>query len=496
MRFGALLFLIAGVSSAQVQSAADVAAGVYTTTLAPGSLAVINYAGASPPPASATVSLLPAGSSTLMAAQVTAVTQYSITFVVPPGAPTGAAQLIYKPAGQATQWIPITIVPAQFALFRSGTTGPLTAQNIPANGTPVPNGLATPAQPGEAVTVWGTGLGATPQSAIAVTLGGVAQTRLYAGGAPGQPGLNQINFQVATGTPDGCYVPLTVTYGTQSVTSFLSKTSDGQPCHHPFQLSTAALQQLDSGAPIETGEIVLETGIQAASVTQASRQESAQITGNFLSPAAVAGYFFSPPQACASTTSTAAIAPVIIGYFDPSTLGSMTVANGTSNLTLPWTGSPAGDSPLNSLPVPVLAAGNWTWTASGGLMLSASSFNFALPPPVQITAGVPVTINHSESQTIFWNGSGYDSNAVAHVSLANSYATPGMTCSVPAQAGSVTFPSNLLAQFNAGSEGVLSLIVSETGAGIPHAQFSASGGIPLLMLVTWSSTDSRPVDFQ
>jgi hypothetical protein len=61
------------------------------------------------------------------------------------------------------------------------------------------------------------------------------------------------------------------------VTSFLSKTSDGLPCHHPFHLSVAALQLLDRGSSIETGVITMTTGIEAASSDRASRQESAQV---------------------------------------------------------------------------------------------------------------------------------------------------------------------------------------------------------------------------
>ena len=212
MRTALFLLLIAGASSAQVQNAADVGAGLYTTVLAQGSLAVINYSPATSTPAtSATVSLLPANSTTPVPAQVLAVSQFTITFVVPNNVPTGFVQLIYKPGTQATQSTTVIVVPANLALFRSGPAGPLIAQDFNPDGTVVSNGLATPAQPGQPVVLYGTGLGSTPQSAVQITLGGVAQPVLYAGASPGQPGLNQINFQIAAGTPDGCYVPLTVT---------------------------------------------------------------------------------------------------------------------------------------------------------------------------------------------------------------------------------------------------------------------------------------------
>jgi len=501
VRAAIFFLLIAGVSPAQVQSAADVQAGIFTTVFAQGSLAVINFSQVtSTPVLSATVSLLPANSSTPIAAQVTSVSTFTITFVVPASVPTGAAQLIYKPGNQATQWTQVTIVPANLSLFRSGPTGPLIAQNINPDGTPAQNGLASPAQPGQPVVLWGTGLGSTPQSAVQITLGGVAQAVLYAGAAPGQPGLNQLNFRIAAGTPDGCYVPLTLTYGTQSVSSFLSKTSDGLPCHHPFQLSVAALKLLDSGAQLQTAEMALTTGIQAPSSDRASRQESAQFLPLLLSASAIANYFVgtaaNPAQPC-SILSSGVAGLFLEGGFDSSALGVMTLQSATSALTLPWIPPQPVDAPLNDLPPPAIFAGNWTWNTTRGANLAASSFAFVLPPPVQIMGGSPLALNHSQNQTIAWNGSGFDSAAVLQLSLSAQYpGSPVLTCSVPAQTGTVTLPSNLLARFNAGFAGALSVSVLETGSAIPHSQFAQLDGSPLLMIVVWSSTDARPVDFQ
>ena len=495
MRAAVFLLLLAGVSPAQIQSAADVGAGVYTTILAQGSLAVISYSQTtSTPVQSATVSLLPANSTTPVPAQVVSVVPFTITFVVPTSVPTGSAQLIYKPGSQATQWIPIFIVPANLSLFRNGPTGPPRAQNINPDGTPVQNGLTSPAQSGQPVVLWGTGLGSTPQSAVHVTLGGVAQTVLYAGAAPGQPGLNQINFRIAAGTPDGCYVPLTVTYGAQPVTSFLSKTSDGLPCHHPFQLSLAAMKLLDSGSQIQTGEIALTTGILAPASDRASRQESAQVLGLFLTASGVANYFVtaanSPAQPCYVAFANG-ITGNFLGGFDPGTLGPMTLKTATSTMTLPWTPPQSTDSPLSNLPPATIAGGKWTSISSVG------SFDFVLPPPLQIAGGVPVTLNRSQSQTITWNGSGFDSSATLRLSLTAQYpGSPVLTCSAPAQTGTLTLPSNLLTQFNAGSAGALSMTVNEAGSAIPYAQFNQKDGSPLLMIVSWSSTDARPVDFQ
>ncbi len=504
MRILVFFLLVAGACVAQVQSTPDAGAGSAapapsTPMLAPGSLAIVNYTPTAPPSTlAATVSLLPASAAAPTPAQVISVIPYAITFVVPDSVPPGDAQLVYKVSNSNTQWTRVSIVPANLSLFRRGPTGPLVAQNINPDGTQELNGLTAPAQPSQAVVLWGTGLGATPGSAVGITLGGVAQTVLYAGAAPGQPGLNQINFRVAPGTPDGCYVPLTVTYGTRSLTSFLSKTSDGQPCHHPFDLSFEAMKLLDNGIGITTGEVTLSTAIQAPASDRASRQETAQVLFPQRNASDIAANFSAPAgsavQPCAISPGTLSLLGAIISNGD---VGSVTLGNATSSLTLPWTSPPSGDAALKDLAPPVFAAGDWTWKGSGGPLLAASSFDFHLPPPLQIAGGAPLVFDRSQDQTITWDGSGFDSAAVVHVSVTAQYiGAPVLTCFVPASGGSVTLSSNLLGQFNAGAAGVLSASVTETGPGIPHALFKTPSGAPLLMLVRWSSADSRPVDFK
>jgi hypothetical protein len=116
---------------------------------------------------------------------------------------------------------------------------------------------------------------------------------------------------------------------------------------------------------------------------------------------------------------------------------------------------------------------------------------------VQISGGAPLTFDRTRNQTVSWDGSGFDSAATARLSLIASYpGTPILSCTVPAQAGTITLPSNLLVQFNAGAIGSLSLSVSENGPGLPDSQFNASAGSPLLMIVRWAASDSRPVDFK
>jgi uncharacterized protein (TIGR03437 family) len=464
--------------------------------LAPGSQAAVNYfPTGSTPASSATVSFLPVNTSTPIPAQIVSVNPVAITFIVPPGVPYGPAQLIYKPGSQATQWTTVTIVPISFSLYRTGAVGPLIAPIVPLTGPAYPSGLARPAQPGFGVEIFGSGLGAVPPSQIQVTLGGVAQQVLYAGTPSGLPGLTQIDFVVAPGTPDGCYVPLVVDYGTQSLSSFLSKTSDGMPCHHPWGLSAQALTMLDGGGSINVGEIQLNTGIEAAASNRASRQETAQIMAAELNAGQIASSFVglsgNPAQPCSVLSGIYSG----FGFGGSGSAGAAQLTNSAGTITLPYTSPQPTDSALASLPPPVIAPGPWQFTATDASVFPAgASFTFSLPSPVQISGGAPIAINHTESSTITWNGSAYDSFATLQLTL-TSFLSPVISCSVPAQSGSVTIPASLLASFHPGSAGVLSVSVSETGSGIPSADFTLDNA-PVLALATLTSSDTRPVDFQ
>jgi uncharacterized protein (TIGR03437 family) len=97
-------------------------------------------------------------------------------------------------------------VPAIYTLDQSGT-GPAAAL------TGVTNVLVTssaPLHPGDYVSLYLTGLGSQQPT---VTVGGEPCAVTYAGAAPGFPGLNQINCQIAAGVASSSTSPVLVTAG-------------------------------------------------------------------------------------------------------------------------------------------------------------------------------------------------------------------------------------------------------------------------------------------
>ena len=91
------------------------------------------------------------------------------------------------------------------------------------------NNLLHPVHPGDIVALWGTGMGDATPDQVRVLLGGHAAPVLYAGPAPGFPGVDQVNFQVPDdpAIPDGCSVALEVDVAAEyrSNLSRLSKSS-------------------------------------------------------------------------------------------------------------------------------------------------------------------------------------------------------------------------------------------------------------------------------
>ncbi len=448
------------------------------------------------------VSIRPSGSDTPIRAELISSILGQTTFVIPRNMPLGGAEIEYKAEGHATGWTNVNVVAASFQFFRIGPGGPATAQSVAANGSLSPVGLTTPAQPGQAILLTGSGLG--NGTSFTVTVGGIPTTVVPATPHRAQPGPDEIMIQIPAGVPDGCYVPLVLTYNNTSVASTISKTSNNAPCVHPFQLAVADMKTLDSGGTLAVGEIDLGTTLQVTTPTAVSRLESASVNVTEMTAAAIASYFQSPIASGCQVIAPASISfagSVLSGIFlvSPSApdLGpALLLKNGPTTLTLNGPLSsysatlpqPAQGS-LTNPPPPVIAGGSWTWSSPGGADLAASSFSFTLPAPFQLNGSSVFSLSRSEDQILTWNGSAFDSAAILSASL------PGnLTCTFPASLGTWTILARQLQQIPAGTLGGFSITVSEPGSALPHTQFKMQNGSTLLMVVKYSSGEAMPVD--
>jgi uncharacterized protein (TIGR03437 family) len=135
--------------------------------------------------------------------------------------------VVHTPAGVSTNFN-MVVPPTAPAVFQSGSAGPLT--DLPTVVREATNLLVTSSNPvhlGDMLVIYLTGMGAvspvvpngnpSPQNPLAmaitppqVTLGGVSLSVEFAGLAPGEVGVYQINAIVPTNAPQGLNVPLVV----------------------------------------------------------------------------------------------------------------------------------------------------------------------------------------------------------------------------------------------------------------------------------------------
>jgi uncharacterized protein (TIGR03437 family) len=196
-----------------------------------------------------------------------------INAVLPSVVPEGAAELRVVVSLVETTPVNIRVVNSRFTPFTRGGFGfgPAVLQQYRSDGTAVLNRFQAPARAGDVMVLWGTGLGPVPgeqdaapvagnlRDDVTVRVGGIAVKPLYAGRAPGLPGVDQINFSLPEGLSAGCFVRLVATAEEiDTGTMTLALAADDNACVSGFGLSPAALAALDNGEVIRAAVVSYE----------------------------------------------------------------------------------------------------------------------------------------------------------------------------------------------------------------------------------------------
>jgi uncharacterized protein (TIGR03437 family) len=235
-------------------------AASWSETLSPGSLIAIfgsnlaaQQASASAPlpltlaGTSVTVNGIPAPLVFVSPGQINAQTPWSLT--APDHMIDAVTITVTTPAGSASAQSALASgAPGFFTADASGC-GQAAALNIRPDGAVSVNSPSNSAAPGDYVALFGTGFGVPAQSiddgaaaagsaplsvAPVLTLDGAAVAPLlYAGLAPGLPGVDQINFQVPSTSRDGCAVPVTGSLGLSGPKVTIAVQKGGGQCADP-----------------------------------------------------------------------------------------------------------------------------------------------------------------------------------------------------------------------------------------------------------------------
>lgn len=195
----------------------------------------------------------------------------------------------------------------RFAPFSQGGGGfgPAVVQQYGASGGPILNRLTVAATPDATLVLWGTGLGPLPSGSdadspqagtirndITVYVDGLPATPVYAGRAPGLPGVDQINFVLPAGVHPRCFVPLQVATGSAaSGVSTLAVSAGSAACASEFGLPPGTLASLDAGGVVRVAVLNFNstTGAANGKVSQSAKAWEAEYDAPYLSALASAG---------------------------------------------------------------------------------------------------------------------------------------------------------------------------------------------------------------
>ncbi len=209
----------------QGPSGSEIAQGsifsIFGTGLGPATLAQVNQFPLQTSLANVSVQVAQ-GSNSVNAFPIV-VTAGQINVIMPSNAPVGRVFITVTFNDATSNPVTATVAPSSFGIFSAASTGygPGIVQNfVSANSQPI-NSLTAAAAPGQAVTLWGTGLGPVAADNVAPTAGNLATsvevfvggqlaTILYSGRSPCCSGVDQIVFDVPANAPLGCYVPVQV----------------------------------------------------------------------------------------------------------------------------------------------------------------------------------------------------------------------------------------------------------------------------------------------
>ena len=459
------------------------------------------------------------------------------TAFVPPDIPLGATTLVFTTATTASVFVDVTVVASDFGLFtKLSGIGQAMAQNV-AFGSVGPNNLTHPAHPGDYVTLYGTGLGSTPQSKVAVLLGGHPAPVSFAGHTPALLGTDVINFQIPddVAIPNGCFVAVQVVVnGVPTNQASISKAAKGASvCTPPIDLTADQMTQLDAGQGIPFARFTIDGLVSFGGPTIASplaapvgllRNESFNVEAittneaslSLMTPALVADDVFygcTPVNGGGITASfLAAFGSVDLGpeltLTGPGTTGHILTSPGVPFYSLSLPTGPPVTSP-EQLPPPYFVPGLWQISGTGSqpsewfqTQYATLPFSAQLntPPTLEITNYATVqAMNLTKGSVVTWNPAGYGPGDVVTVTVGPF----GVACRAHASDGQVTIPPVGFATLGLLGPGIqpqlapyFQINVSPRPDQIVRANIPLAGGGTVPGMFTYSFTESFPVQFQ
>jgi len=473
---------------------------------------------------------------------------HQVIVMLPVILPLGPAQLTLYHSGLAVT-AQIVIVPSSLGLFP-----PSLAHKVLQTGSDqvqTMNQLTHPAQPGDTVLIWATGLGSATQ--VTVLLGGRATTSSFAGHVSYMPGVDQIQFVVPADPtiPNDCYVAISAQLaGATTNAIWMAKTTDGSACQSTLGLTADDLARLDGGGVLGLAQLTVSAFVSGPSVRQGfansvgasgfTRTESASFMPgqvNAAQAALVSGLAVADDVYFGCTSALPIPSEIgLASFLEPFNYGSQVTLRGTSGtlyLVSPIPGgilftglhtSPTVSNP-SQLPPPFFTPGAWTFFGNGTPFAGSAdapvpapfSVPLTLPPEIMATNFSALqTINRQQDLIVTWDPTGFGEQDVLTVGLNTIVGStpsrspfPGLepqsgSCKIPATSGQIVIPAAMLQNLTPGRTGgppsasVNLSVSSRSGAtqtfSLPYTSFgNTMEAISIRGILQFTSSESWPV---
>jgi uncharacterized protein (TIGR03437 family) len=340
--------------------------------------------------------------------------------------------------------------------------------------------LSSPAQPGQTLVAWGTGIGPYPtgdntagithdfskSETIAAIVGGVSIPVVFAG-LNGYAGEDQINFTLPANVPTGCAVTLQISVAgvLSAPTSIAIAPSSGSAtCVQPGY-TTAQLTLLDQGGTINAGGFSLSQTTMSEPpygtfLTAGASGSFTQITGFQLGAAASVTYSVITSGSCEVIHVTSQGTSSSVSHLTNLDAGTVTLngPSGTGLNSQKLTETSNSYSYTLSAPGQTsngpLLAGQYILTGAGGNDVGSFNTSITIGPPLTLNSPLPTNVTESAGLTLNWTG-GNASDVVEIIGDSGTFTGTGANqvtnitefiCSTTAGQKTFTVPASILTQ--------------------------------------------------
>ena len=449
---------------------------VYGTGLGPANIVVAPTAFQSTTLSNTSVAVTVGGTTVNAPMYYTSASQ--VAALLPSKAPTGTGTITITYNGQPSAKAPISVVASNLGVLTidSSGTGPalITYPDYslvsPAKAANCggPSTTCGAANPGDILTLWGTGLGPVngddasgsglgvnmPNIPLTVWVGGVQAQVNYQGRSGCCAGLDQVVLTVPNAAPTGCAVPLVVQISDQvSNTTAIPVANGGRTCTD-VSIPGLDVSQVPSVSSFTLGDAELRHWLNESGTGFTDYFHG--FFGKFaglppVTQAFLMSYLDSPPIG----TCTA------IGAQDPGSAlinnlannGYLTLADGGLNVAINGPNGSAnaqltGHNVTISAAGSFLVPGNYTVTGNGGQDIGPFTAQITIPVTPTLTSPsgpTGLTITRSKGLTVTWNPNGSTGHVEVVISASVDQNTAAQAvCRAPASAGTLTIPPYVL----------------------------------------------------